>query len=63
MLGDEGGEGQAKGVGEKTWGGWVMEMFCIFTILTLAMATRLYAFVKIYKAQRGKLDAMQSDLI
>ena len=41
-----------------------MGMFCIFTILTVAMATRLYAFVKIYKTvQRGELDAMHSDLI
>lgn len=61
--GDEGGGTSYKEC-RKTWGGWVMEMFCIFTILTLAMATRLYAFVKIYKTiQRGKLDAMQSDLI
>ena len=50
MLWDEGGERDKLNRRRKLGvGGWGMEMFCIFTILTVAMATRLHTFVNIYK--------------
>ena len=65
MLRDEGGERDKLNRRRKLGvGGWGMEMFCIFTILTVAMATRLHAFVNIYKTvQRGEMYALQTGLI